>query len=221
MELLAIDNDTPPQDVYTSIRELIRRSYRENEAAEIHTARITFPRVPQQKWPSARLDGQTGHHFHLTQVPTNVEVNPQTGFALVYHILMNSAKPSIVYNSQEVIAMTKARFQKMDIELGELYEPIASLYNSKNDAWNSITRIHLKRLESDGNALLEGIRIFAFEIDEETTITKISRGFDSVAANDELTLKIASKLLLNVPAHRLYKSIVRESFKRSKEFEIT
>jgi SOS response regulatory protein OraA/RecX len=46
MELLAIDNDTPPQDVHTSIRELIRRGYRENEAAEIHTARISFSRIP-------------------------------------------------------------------------------------------------------------------------------------------------------------------------------
>jgi hypothetical protein len=88
--------------------------------------------------------------------------------------------------------MTKERFQKMDIELGELCEPIAPLSNSKNDAWNSITRIHLKRLEIDGNALLEGTRIFALELDEETIIAKISRGFDSVAANDELTLKIAS-----------------------------
>jgi hypothetical protein len=39
---------------------------------------------------------------------------------------------------------------------------------------------------------LEGTRIFALELDEETIIAKISRGFDSVAANDELTLKIAS-----------------------------
>jgi hypothetical protein len=117
--------------------------------------------------------------------------------------------------------MTKARFQKMDIELGELYEPIAPLCNSKNDAWNGIIRIYLKRPEIDGNALWEGTRIFALELDEETTIAKISRGFDSIAANDELTLKIASKSLLNLPAHRLYESIIRDSFKRSKEFEIT
>jgi hypothetical protein len=46
MELLAIDNDIPPQDLHTSIRELIHRGYRENEAAEIHTAKISFPRIP-------------------------------------------------------------------------------------------------------------------------------------------------------------------------------
>jgi hypothetical protein len=79
MELLAIDNDTPPQDVHTSIRELIRRGYRESKAAEIHTARISYPRIPQQRWPTTRLDGRSGHHFHLTQVLVEVEVNPQTG----------------------------------------------------------------------------------------------------------------------------------------------
>ena len=80
--------------------------------------------------------------------------------------------------------MTKARFQKMDIESGELYEPIAPLYNSKNDAWNGFTSIHLKRPKQDSNALLEGTRIFTLELDEETTITKVSRGFDALAAND-------------------------------------
>jgi hypothetical protein len=33
----------------------------------------------------------------------------------------------------------------MDIELGELCEAIAPMCNLKNDAWNGITRIHLKR----------------------------------------------------------------------------
>jgi hypothetical protein len=73
----------------------------------------------------------------------------------------------------------------------------------------------------DGNALLEDTRIFALELDEETTIAKISRGFERVAANDELTLKIASKSLLNQPVHKLLESIVKNSFKRNKEFEIT
>jgi hypothetical protein len=62
----------------------------------------------------------------------------------------------------------------------------------ETNAWNNITKIHLKRLEIEGNALLEGTRIFALELDEETTIAKNSRGFDRVAANNELTLQIAS-----------------------------
>ena len=214
-------NDTPIQETHMSIREMIRKGYRENEAAEAHTAKISFPRVPQLKWPSSRLDGRSGHHYHLTQVPSDIEVNTQIGFALVYHILLNFEKPTIAYNSQEITDMTKARFLKMEIELGELCEPIAPLCNSKNDAWNGLTRVHLKNPIIDGNALLEGTRIFALELNEETTIAKISRGFDAIAANDELTLKISSKSLINVPAYQLLDVVVLDSFRCSKEYEIT
>ena len=112
--------------------------------------------------------------------------------------------------------MTKATFQKMSIELGKLCEPIAPLCNSKNDAWNGFTSVHLKRPEIDGNALLEGTRIFSLELDEETIIAKVSRGFDSLAANNEFTVKIASKSLSNLPAHRLFELMVKDSFKRNK-----
>src|SRR5450759_5258171 len=117
-------------------------------------------------------------------------------------------RPTITYSSQEITDMTKTRFQKMGIELGELCEPIAPLCNSKNDAWNGLTQVHLKRPELDGNALLEGTRIFALELEEETTIAKISRGFASLAANNELTVKISSKSLPNLPAHKLFELLV-------------
>jgi hypothetical protein len=155
MELIATDNEAPVQEIHTSIREMIKKGYIENEAAEAHTAKVSFPRIPQLKWPSTRVDGRSGHHYHLTQVPSDIEVNIQTGFALVYHILLNFEKPTTIYNSQEITDMTKARFQKMDIELGELCEPIAPLCNSKNDAWNGLTRVHFKNLELDGNACLK------------------------------------------------------------------
>jgi hypothetical protein len=105
--------------------------------------------------------------------------------------------------------------------LGELRAPIAPLCNSKNDTWNGIIRVHLKKPEVDGNALLEGTRIFTLELDEETTVSKISRGFDNIAANDNLIVKITSKSLLTMPSHRLYELLVRDSFHCCKEFEVT
>ena len=117
--------------------------------------------------------------------------------------------------------MTKARFQKMEIELGELCEPIAPLCNSRKDTWSGLIHVHLKHPEKDGNALLEGTRIFALELDEDTTIAKVSRGFDAIAANNDLTLKISSKSIANIPTYKLFELVVRDSFRRSKEFEIT
>ena len=108
----------------------------------------------------------------------------------------------------------------MDIELGDLREPIAPLCNAKNDTRNGLMRIHLKQPEVDGNALLAGTRIFVLEIDEEATMAKISRGFDNIASNDDLTLKITSKSLSTIPSHTLFEMIVRNSFNRNKEFEI-
>ena len=47
MELLAKDVEILPQELNMSIREMIKKGYKENKAAEAHTARISFPRVPQ------------------------------------------------------------------------------------------------------------------------------------------------------------------------------
>jgi hypothetical protein len=124
-------------------------------------------------------------------VPSDIDINIATGFELVYHILLNFEKPSIAYNSLEIIEISKARFYKMGIELGELRELVAPLSNSKNDIWNGIIQVHLKKPEVDGNALLEGTRVFMLELEEETTVAKVSRGFDSIAANDDL--RIASQ----------------------------
>jgi hypothetical protein len=54
-----------------------------------------------------------------------------------------------------------------------------------------------------------------------TTVAKISRGFDNIAANDDLTIKITSKSLTTMPSHRLFELLVRDSFHRCKEFEVT
>jgi hypothetical protein len=212
MELIEQDKEAPPQVTNVPIHELLKLGFRENEAAELHTTKISFPRVQQQRWPSKHTDGCTEHHFYLMQVPSDIDVNPTTGFALVYHILLNFEKPAVAYTNQEITDMTQTRLQKMDIELGELREPIAPLCNAKNNTWNGLMRIHLKRLEIDGNALLDGTRIFALELDEETIVAKISRGFDNIASNDDLTLKVTSKSLSTIPSHKLLEMIVRDSF---------
>ena len=94
MELIAKDNNITPRVVTTRIREMLRLGFRENEAAELHTAKISFPRIQQQRWPSMRTDGRIGHHYHITHVPSDIEIDANIGFALVYQILLNFEKPS-------------------------------------------------------------------------------------------------------------------------------
>jgi hypothetical protein len=58
-------------------------------------------------------------------------------------------------------------------------------------------------------------------LDKETIVAKISRGFYNIAANDDLTIKITSKSLPTMSSHRLFELLVRDSFHRYKEFEVT
>ena len=117
--------------------------------------------------------------------------------------------------------MTTTRLVKMDIELGELCEPIALLCNSQKDTWKGLIWMHLKKLEIDGNALLAGTRVFALELDEETIVAKVSRGFYNIASNEDLTLKVTSNSLFNLPLYKLFESLIKDSFRRCKEFQIT
>jgi hypothetical protein len=59
MELIEQDKEAPPQMTSVSIRELLRLGFRENEVAELNKAKISFPRVQQQRWPSKCTDGRT------------------------------------------------------------------------------------------------------------------------------------------------------------------
>ena len=99
MEAIAQANAAPPLVTSVPIRQLLKLEFRENKIAELHSAKISFPRVQQQRWPSKRIDGHIGHHYHLIEVPSNIEVNLDTGFALVYQILLNFEKPTIAYTS--------------------------------------------------------------------------------------------------------------------------
>jgi hypothetical protein len=52
-------------------------------------------------------------------------------------------------------------------------------------------------------------------------VAKISRGFDNIASNNDLTLKVASKSFSTIPTHKLFEMIIKDSFKCSKEFKVT
>ena len=46
MELIATENEAPLLETSLSIREMIKKGYRESEAAEANTAKISFPGIP-------------------------------------------------------------------------------------------------------------------------------------------------------------------------------
>jgi hypothetical protein len=58
MELLAIDNDIPPQDMHMSMHELIRRGYRKNEADEAN--QNILPKDPLAKMAKCKIRWEIG-----------------------------------------------------------------------------------------------------------------------------------------------------------------
>jgi hypothetical protein len=101
------------------------------EALELAMARVAFPRVPQKTWPNTRSDDKPGNQYHLTQLPFDVQINFETNFACIYHIMLHFEQPIREYFSNEIIEITNARFQKMSIHLGDILEPIAPLCRAK------------------------------------------------------------------------------------------
>jgi hypothetical protein len=71
-------------------------------------------------------------------------------------------KPTIVYTEEAITNLAKIRFQEMQIELGNILEPIAPFSNSRDKrAWSGLLKVHLKHLNTDGKQLLCGLRVFS------------------------------------------------------------
>jgi hypothetical protein len=103
----------------------------------------------------------------------------------------------------------------MDIELGNILEPIAPLCSTKaNNPWNGMIKVHLRKPQIAGLALLTGIRIFVMLLDGELKVPKIAKGFDNLAYNDMLTVNISDETLKGVVHHDVLTKIVVTSFYR-------
>ena len=153
-----------------------------HEAQVLTTAKISFPRVSQHKWPQDREDNVLGQHYHLIQIPFDIEVDQETRLTCVYQIFLHFEKSKTTYTGDAIIVLTKDRFQKMKIELGNILEPIALFCSSRDEkAWNGMLKIHLKNPTVDGKQLFCGLQVIALELDGCLTITKAAKGYDSVA----------------------------------------
>ena len=84
LNAIACNNNEPLEPTH-SVSQLVKLGMAHSEALEHLEAVPSFPYIPQEAWPSKRIDGKEGGHFNLTQVPFDVEVD-EGGFALDYQI---------------------------------------------------------------------------------------------------------------------------------------
>ena len=59
-------------------QKLMDAGLQEEEAKELQTAKISFLRIYQKEWPQTQEDLVPSQHYHLTQVPFDIAINPKT-----------------------------------------------------------------------------------------------------------------------------------------------
>ena len=104
---------------------------------------------------------------------------------------MHFEKPLKPYTSKEIVELVTKRFQKMDIALGDILEPIAPLCSPKDSRpWNGMVKVHLKDPNKDVEALLTGKRVFAMEFNNCLRVPKISKSFDNTTPKELLVVRV-------------------------------
>jgi hypothetical protein len=188
LEKLALEEGAQVVPIPTSMHNLIKAGFPEKEAKDFLKAVHSFPHVAQTCFPLCRNDGVAGQHFNLTQLPFEIETDPDTGLSQDYHVAIYFQKPSRQYTHEEVLALAQARLKEMRIPLGnKIAEPIAILCrNGSSRHWAGTIKLHLKHPGVDGINLLSGIRPFILTLDEVMTVGKICKNFNTVAKNNLL-----------------------------------
>ena len=223
MERLAIDEGASLIPTPTSIHTLIRAGFPEKEAKDFLNAVPSFPRVSQSLFPTSRPDGIAGQHYNITQLPFEIDTDPDTGLSHDYQVAIFLQKPIRQYTHEEILALAQARRKEMRIALGnKIAEPIAILCrNGSARHWAGTIKLHLKHPGVDGINLLSGTRPFMLTLGEVLRVGKVCKSYNTIAKNNLLSVKISSPSLSNVTGHALFKEVLEESFKRSHELEIS
>jgi hypothetical protein len=228
MEQIAIDRDLPECTNNEPLEDLVLQGYTKNEAEEMLQAIVAFPRVPQTLYPSTREDKVLGQHYNLTQIPFEVEVHPDTGLSLEYHVTIFFEKPMIAFGHDEILDKPLKRFEEMGIPLGtNIRHPISVLCKHTKTReepriWVGILKTHLLKPEIHGIDLLRGVRPFLLRLDDNALfLGKVAKGYDTIAKKNLLSVKFTSKSLEGITAHSLFKEVLEDSFERKQEYEIT
>ena len=204
------------------VSELVKLGMAHNEALEHLEAVPSFPYIPQEAWPSKREDRKEGGHFNLIQVPFDIETD-ECGFALDYQVAISFEIGEKNLPRDEIYAKTEARMKAMDIQLGEILgEPIAIICFHASKRWSGTIKLHLKNPLKDATNLLIGTRSFILKLDSIFYYRgKVFKSFDSIAIASLLSVKIFNPTLKGKKWFELHEEIVKDSFKREYEFEIT
>jgi hypothetical protein len=148
------------------VEDLVTKGYMRTEAEELEQTIVSYPRIPQKLYPSKRNDKVLDQHYNLTQLPFEVETNPDTGFSLDFHVTIYFEQPRTPFEHDEILTKAMERFEQMAILLGtSILHPITVLckHSKQKDEpriWAGIIKAHLLKLEIHAIGMLKGTRPF-------------------------------------------------------------
>jgi hypothetical protein len=150
----------PPFTAY-GVDALINSGLPESEIREFNSYKHAFPHVPQRLFPMIRPDGLPGQYFHLTQIPYGTDVDPVTGLARSYQIVIRFDLGYHELKKAKVQEAAHARFDAMGIPLASRFcELVSALIHRQSKAWLGFLKIDLQNPKKDAIALLKGEQIF-------------------------------------------------------------
>ena len=118
MENLAIEQGIEELLFDETIVDRITRGIPRKEAEELESIRISYPRMPQILYPSVRSDGLPGQHLNLTQLPSEIEIDPISYMSLDFQIAIHFQLPNNPLFHDHIKELVKERLNDMHIPLG-------------------------------------------------------------------------------------------------------
>jgi hypothetical protein len=107
---------------------LVQRGLLASEITEYLSYRHSFLRVTQTLYPSVRLDTLPGQHYHLTQLPSHVNIDPTTGLSPTYQLVIRFDTNYRDFSKIDVQEAAASRFEVMHIPLATRFrEPICAI----------------------------------------------------------------------------------------------
>src|ERR1700737_260028 len=212
-----------------TIADKTTRGIPRKETEKLESVSISYPRVPQTLYPSKRSDGLPGQHLNLTQLPNEIEIDPITCMSLDFQIAIHFQPPNNPLFHNHVKELVKERLNDMKIPLGtNLIEPISILCMSIKrggikGVWAGIVKLHLLHPQTDGEAVLTGLRPFILPLEPPSNVGslgKVCKSYHSIARNNNLSIKISNDTLVGLTSHLLFLIIFENSFRRGHNFEI-
>jgi hypothetical protein len=151
----------------------------DSEIRECLSYRHSFPRVCQALYPSVHPDGVPGPYYHLTQLPSHVDIDPTTGLSPTYQLVIRFDNNYRYFNKTNIQEATTSHLEMMRIHLATRFrEPVCAIVDRATTKWLGFLKIDLLNPHTDGLALLKGERIFTLLLKGEFVIGKVEKGFD-------------------------------------------